>query len=133
MRLGIWLIPLLWAVISAAQVSRSPSHAEDLHLKATLLDPRVKLDIETDIVEQNPFEHSETHGSTKVTIKGDAAKTSEANYHLHLIIAEWTSPTNNSTETYEMDLTPGKPWAGGMISSLAFQRVVLLSRADHSH
>jgi hypothetical protein len=132
MRLGVCLIAVS-AAMSATQAACPPSHAELLHLKVTLHDPRVSSDIETDILERNPFEYSEMHGSTKVTIKGNAVKAGGANYHLRLIIAEWASPKNNSTETYELDLAPGKPWAGGMISSFAFQRVVLLSRAAPLH
>jgi RecG-like helicase len=132
MRLDFCLTAVLCAAVSMAQVSPSPSHSKKLHLKVTLMDPRTTSSIEADIFEHNPFEHSEMRNGTKITIKGNLVKTGNANYHMQLLIAEWTSATSNSAENYEMDLTPGKPRGGGVVSGVALQRSVLISRVASS-
>lgn len=112
----------LW--ISLAQSQRTNS--ESFLLKVALNDPRGEVQLQTAIKPAVPFEVSENRGKTKITIKGQLGFREQDHYHLRITIVEWASPTENSTETCELDLVPGKPWTGGVVSSLAYQRTFLL-------
>lgn len=105
--------------------SRNPN-SESFLLKVTLDDPDGEAQIQTTIKPGIPFEMSQNHGKAKITIKGRLGSFEKDHYHLRLTIVEWASSTQNSTETYEPDLVPGKPWGGGFISSFVYRRAVLL-------
>jgi hypothetical protein len=96
-------------------------------LKITVIDPGAKADLRTRIAPRKPFEWSETHNNTKITIKGELSATQKGKYHLQLTLAEWKDPENNNIEKYEVDLTPGKPESRGFVSSFLYRRTILLT------
>jgi hypothetical protein len=104
------------------------STAEGFLLKVTLVDPGATTDIQTRIVALEPFEHSEMHNGARITIKGELSASNNGSYRLRLAIAEWRDEKTNSTERYEVDLTPGKAEGRGFVSSFIYQRVILLTR-----
>lgn len=123
-----WPISVLLACLvlwmSPAQSQRPDS--ESFLLKVTLYDPGAEAHLQTAIKPGIPFEWSENHGKAKITIKGRLGFRQKDHYHLQITIVEWASPTQNSTETYESDLVPGKPGGGGFVSSFVYQRTFLL-------
>jgi hypothetical protein len=98
-------------------------------LKVTLVDPAATTDIQTRIVALEPFEYSELHNGAKITIKGKLSAPQKGIYHLILTIAEWRDEKTNSTEHYEIDLTPGKAAGCGFLSSFIYQRIILLTNS----
>ena len=118
------LVGSLFLWVYPAQPQRPDS--ESFLLKVTLQDPIGEAQFQTTIKTDVPFESSENHGKAKITIKGRLGFRQKDHYHLRITIVEWVSEKENSTETYEPDLVPGKMWGGGMISSLAYQRTFLL-------
>ena len=103
------------------------SNSEELLLKVTLVDPGATTDIQATIAPQKPFDHSEMHNGARFTIKGELAARRKGSYRLTLTIAEWRDEKTNSTEQYDIDLTPGKPESRGFISSFVYHRVILLT------
>jgi hypothetical protein len=98
---------------------------EEFVLKVTVIDPGATAELRTRIAPLKPFECSETHNKTKITIKGELSAKQKGTYHLRLTLAEWKDQKTNSTEEYEVDLTPEKPESRGFVSSFAYRRIIL--------
>jgi hypothetical protein len=103
---------------------------QEFLLKITVIDPGATADLQTRITPLKPFEYSQTHNDTKITLKGELSTEQRGSYHLRLTIAEWKDEKTNSTENYEVDLKPEKPETRGFISSFVFQRVILLANVS---
>jgi hypothetical protein len=125
--LGSVILVLGFALLLAPPSSVATNTGEFV-LKLTLIDPGATVEIQTKVRPEQPFEYSEMHNGARFTMKGDLGPKINDSYHLRLTIAEWRDEKTNSTETYEVDLVPGKAESRGFISSFVFQRVILLTR-----
>jgi hypothetical protein len=115
----------------AAAVAPALAGAADVDkfvLKLTLMDPGATIEVQTRVTPGEPFEYSEMRNGAKITMRGDLAPKVKDSYHLRLTIAEWRDEKTNSTESYEVDLVPGKAEARGFVSSFIFHRIILLTR-----
>jgi hypothetical protein len=105
------------------------ANGEELLLKITVVDPGATADLRKRIAPLKPFECSEMHNGTKITIKGELSAKQKDSYHLRLTLAEWKDQKTNSTEEYDVDLTPD---GGGFVSSFIYQRIFLLTHVPKS-
>lgn len=128
----MWRLLALSAVVGFAIRPVYAANTQEFVLKITVIDPGATADIQTHITLMKPFEYSEKHNDAKITIKGNLSAAQKGGYHLQLTLAEWKDAKTNSTENYEIDLTPEKPEKRAFVSSFVFQRVILLSNvAEH--
>jgi hypothetical protein len=125
----IYLCGLLALYAVAALVSQIvyAANREEFLLKITVIDPSATADLRTRIAPRKPFEWFETHNNTKITIKGELSAKQKGSYHLRLTLVEWKDKKTNSTEEYEVDLTPGKPESRDFVSSFVYWRIILLT------
>jgi hypothetical protein len=114
----------LYAVAALESQVVNAANREEFLLKVTVID-RATADVRTRIAPRKPFEWFETHNNTKITIKGELSAKQKGSYHLRLTLVK--DEKTNSTEEYEVDLTPGKPESRGFVSSFLYRRIILLA------
>jgi len=77
-----------------------------------------------------PFEMTATNGALTNKVSGTLHSPANGEYPLDLTISEWVSEKSNSRISMTLNLTLGKTWMGGAVSSFVDLHIVTLRRHE---
>src|SRR5215475_3306942 len=124
------LLLALVIVFSGAFAGSVAETSQDLfYLSVRLQDP-YNSDLETriPIKVDKSFQVTTDNGEIKNTISGRLHAPEGTKYPLTLTISEWASEQSNVKDSCELQLEIDKPWSIGVVSSLVYERTVVLSK-----
>jgi len=123
-----WFLAIL-ALCSLGHASPRTAPDEFL-LTVTLPSSDRPVEVSTRIPLGKAFETSEMRGRRKITLKGTLTALKQNRYHLQLTIIDWVSEKENSTLSVDPDLVLGEPWNVGVVSSIIYHYMVLVTRVS---
>jgi hypothetical protein len=105
--------------------------AEPFDLEVTLITAsNPDFTMQTTVRAGQAFEMTATNGAVTNKVSGTLHPPANGEYPLDLTVSEWASESAKSNYSLTLNLTLGKTWGGGMVSSFADMYYVTLRRHE---